>query len=81
MVDAGVDPADASQRAGLGQVYRVRVKEHGETVMVLEKAIVTMIPNYFRPKVFSEDSIGRPAGEAERPEHSVVVYKASQVLK
>lgn len=57
------------------------VKEHSKKVIVLEKSIVTIIPNYLCPKVFPEDPIGISVCEAERPEYSVVVYKACQVLK
>lgn len=56
-------------------------KEHGKKVIVLEKSIVTIIPDYLCPKVFPEDAIGISVCEAEGPEHSVVVYKACQVLK
>lgn len=57
------------------------VKKRDKKVLVLEKSIVTIIPNYLRPEVFPEDPIGISVCEAERPEHSVVVYKACQVLK
>jgi hypothetical protein len=59
----------------------VFVEEHGKAIIVLEKRIATMIPDDFRPEVLSEDPVARAAGEAERPEHGVVVYEASQVLK
>lgn len=81
IVDARVDPSYASQRASLTQVYRVCTKERSKMIIVLEKAIATVVPNYFCPEVFSEDPIARVAGEAERPEYSVVVYEISQVLK
>lgn len=57
------------------------IKKHSKTAFVLEEAIVTITPDYFRPKVLPEDPVGGTIGKAERPEHSVVVYKAGQVLK
>lgn len=76
MVHVLVDSSDASQRPGPGQVYGVGLKEQCKAVILLEKAIATMIPNYLRPKVLVEYPVGRTASEAESPEHSVVVYEA-----
>lgn len=59
----------------------MRIEKLFKPVIVLEKAIAAMVPDYVRPKMLPKDSVTCTAGKTEGPEHCVVVYKASQVLE